>query len=278
MWLFTAARAQTADFDGLVEGTNATTITDGGLTFENLDFRDGTIPPGVLTIEQADGTLAGLAGFTPNNTLAFGGFSAGAGAAFTRFGQVDVINGGTADAAELTAFEFGSTAGTWLELDAFSAGVLVASDRENLVGGFVVTPHTLSVSGATFDRLTLRVGPTAADVAFLLVDHVVLTAGSDTGETGDTGAPLDTATDDTGAEPEDTAAPAHTADTGAPPDSGTSGGSDGTDTPDGPPADTGPGDSGAAKEDTGCGCAAGPRPAGWLAGVALAVGLRRRRR
>ena len=82
------ASAQTADYDTLSEGTFAPTITDGGVTFANLDNGFGGTQNFVL--EQADGDLTGIPGFTSPMTLGFGGWSPGPHVGFSRIISCDI--------------------------------------------------------------------------------------------------------------------------------------------------------------------------------------------
>jgi hypothetical protein len=238
-WTLASAQAQTADFDTLAEGTNGTMIVDGGLTFGNLDNRGLSPPPGNIAIEQADADLTGLAGFTSPNALGFGGYSAGPSSSFGRFGSMEIGNGATGSTAELTVFELGNHAGLDITLEALSGGVVVASDTEPLAAAFGFASHTLSVAG-TFDLLRLSVGPASTDVAFLLVDHVVVTTSTDTGDTGLVETDTDTDSDsDTDSDTD--------SDSDADSDSDSDADSD-TD------ADTDTGDTGETPEKSGCGC------------------------
>ncbi|MEQ1504190.1 MAG: hypothetical protein ABMB14_18250, partial [Myxococcota bacterium] len=192
-WLVgTVAGAQTADFDTFAEGTNGPSILDGGISFQNMDNRGLSAPPGNIAIDQVDADLAGQPGFTAPNALGFGGYSPGPNAGYGRFGSIELTNGGLGGSAEVSVFEPGGHAGLTVTLEALSAGVVVGSDTQALSAGFGVAAHTLAVNGVTFDLLRLSIGPNANDVAFVVIDHAVI---GPVGETGDTGAaPTDTAT------------------------------------------------------------------------------------
>ncbi len=176
------AQTLTANFEIQSEGWFAPTYTESGLTFQNLDR---AIPGGgndVFTIEQADGTLSGQPGFTPVNTLGFGGYSPGPGAAFSRCKSFEIAWGGaTASAAQLELYEFANSAGNTVTMEGLVGGSVVASSTITFTGGFVVSHHTLHIAGAAFDSLRL-VGGGASDggVFFAIVDtaRVELSAGT----------------------------------------------------------------------------------------------------
>jgi hypothetical protein len=273
-WILAAsARAATADFDALTEGTNGSVITDGGLTFTNLDNRGVSPPPGNIAIDQADADLGGMAGFTATNALGFGGYSPGPNGAFGRFGSIEISSGGLGESAEVNVFENGGYAGTVLRLEALLGGVTVATDSDPLSGGFGIVGHTLTVSGATFDTLRVSIGPGATDVAFLLIDHVTIDPPTDSGDTGAT--PTTAPTGDTGAvvapDSADTGTTEGDADTDTDSDADTD--ADGDADSDPVPTTT---DSGTTTDPKGCGCDAGAGAGGaWLLAAAL-IGRRRR--
>ncbi len=166
------AQTLTANFEIQSEGWFAQTYTEGSLTFQNLDQ---AFPGGSnynFAIERADGTLAGQPGFTPVNTLGFGGYSPGTGAAFSRCKSFDIVWGGaTASEAQIELYEFGNSAGNTVTLQALAGGVVVATDAFTFGGGFSLQHHTLHVLNSSFDSLHV-VGGGASDngVFFALVD------------------------------------------------------------------------------------------------------------
>jgi hypothetical protein len=177
-----AAQTLTANFEIQSEGWFAQTYAENGLTFQNLDQ---AFPGGgnyVFTIEQADGTLAGQPGFTPTNTLGFGGYSPGPGVGFSRCKSFEIVWGGLpANEAQIEVYEFANAAGNTVTLEALVGTSVVASDTFTFGGGFVVTHHTLHVQNALFDSLRV-VGGGASDggVFFAVVDTLRV-------EVGDTG-------------------------------------------------------------------------------------------
>jgi hypothetical protein len=169
------AAAQTADFDTQSEGTFATTIVDGGVTFSNLDNGlGGTMN---FTMEQADADLTGMPGFTTPMTLGFGGWSPGPHCAFGRIISCDITTGLTANTGSVEVFELGSYVGNSISLLAYSGASLVGSQTVPIQSGFSIHHYTLSVSGVSFDRLhVLGSGASDSGAFFAVFDHVVMTA------------------------------------------------------------------------------------------------------
>lgn len=167
------AQASIATFDTLGEGALATSFSTGGITFFDLDDRAGGGPV-TFTIERADGTLSG-AGFSSPNTLGFGGWVPGPGAAFGQCGSFWFTSGTVQDFAAVDVFEWRSYAGNRISLDAFLGGAMVNSTSIVLPGDGQLNHWYLSVSGVPFD--TVRVngsGPTDRGVFFGVVDNVVI--------------------------------------------------------------------------------------------------------
>ncbi|MBI5364507.1 MAG: hypothetical protein HZA53_15120 [Planctomycetes bacterium] len=176
LFVASTTQAQIADFDTLPEGSPATVIVDGGLTFSNMVNGLGGTPN--FTIEQADATLTGLAGFTSPMTLTFGGYSPGPDAAFTRCISFEITPAGTMDACTLELYTLASYGGNSITLEALAGTTVVASHTVPAQGGWTVAHTTLTVSGAQFDRLVVRgSGPTDMGAFFGVVDHVVVTGG-----------------------------------------------------------------------------------------------------
>jgi hypothetical protein len=170
------AHADIANFDSFKEGFNAQSITDGNITFTNLDRRiDGDPIPGSLAIEDASQDLTGMIGYTPNNTLGFGGYSPGPGTGFSRFGEIDIIPASPGNTASLHLYEFGSSGGLTITLEALRGGKVVNSVELPGLGGFGLHHYSFSLSGPKFDTLHLSVGPTNADVIFAVMDTVEIT-------------------------------------------------------------------------------------------------------
>jgi hypothetical protein len=170
------ASAQTADYDTLSEGTFAPSITDGGVTFTNLDNGFGGTQNFVM--EQADGDLTGMPGFTTPMTLGFGGWSPGPHVGFSRIISCDITTGLTADTGSIEIFELGSYAGNTITLEAYSGASLVGSQTVPIQTSGSIHHYSLSITGVTFDRMHLLGGGASDSGAFFaVVDHVVMTTG-----------------------------------------------------------------------------------------------------
>src|SRR5690606_14397214 len=172
------AMADEATFDSFAEGSPNTVIVDGGITFSDLDQRlPGSPPPQNFVIERAEGTLSGLPGFTPNNTLGFGGYSPGDQAAFSRMGEFKMTPSEVSNHASLYFFGlvFGSDPNL-VTLEAYRNGELVATDQTGFQSG--LNSYQLTIDGVEFDELWLvGSGPDNEGTVFIVVDTVTITAG-----------------------------------------------------------------------------------------------------
>jgi hypothetical protein len=175
--LAAGAHADIANFDSFAEGFAAQVITDGGIQFTGLDRRiDGDPVPATLVIEDASQDLFGRPGFTPRNTLGFGGYSPGPGTGFSRFGSLDIIPATAANTASLHLFEFGSNSpGVMINLVATLNGEVVNSVAVPALQPFGLHHYELSLAGPEFDALRLSVGPSNTDVIFAVLDTVEIT-------------------------------------------------------------------------------------------------------
>lgn len=170
--------AAIATFDSFSEGFSETTITDGGVTFFDLDQRSPALLPYTFSIE---GTTEDYLGsfFSSPNYLAFGGFAVGADASFGPFGSARITTGEVAESASLEVFSpLFSPSTNILTLEAFLNGNLVASNSVALadfeiIGTDTLLRQTFTVSGVTFDELRLVAsGPEDDGVAFIGIDNV----------------------------------------------------------------------------------------------------------
>ncbi len=169
-----ASFGQVANFDSFPEGAIGRDFTDGGIRFYQYDNRLDP-PPSIMVAEWADGNLTGQPEFTPPNALGFGGYSPGNGAAFTRFGSMEMEPvSGTADLAIVNIYSFGNDPGITLNLEATLNGNVVATDTINLPSGFSIRHSQLNIDGPEFDHLRMFAGPNTTDVAFILVDTVTV--------------------------------------------------------------------------------------------------------
>ena len=169
----TAAIAEFATFDDLVEGQTFTTLTNGGITFHDYDARfPGVPPPNIFCIEDASGDLTGMPGYSSPNTLGFFGYSPGTGTAFSRIGEIwfDAAMPGSAASLELFVVSDNSNIVT---MEAYSGGSIVATDVVNLNFQGFLEHFTMSVDNATFDTVRLvGSGPNNDGTFFAVVDNV----------------------------------------------------------------------------------------------------------
>ena len=267
----------TASFDNQPEGTVARSIQENGITIS--DFWNGIDPPpGVLTYEQADGTLAGMAGFSPLNTLGFGGYAPGDGAAFGSFVCIELRGPAGSNAARVEVFDFFNQ-NISMRMEAWRGGQIVATDTVAFNSNGGVVHSTLQVRAAGIEYVTLVCGPGVGSPCFVELDDITFAevgAPADTGAPVDTDVPVDTDLPQVDDTPHDTV-PGDTpaADTDLPADTDLAD----TDNPaavgetDDPP----PGDAtGTQKDPSGCGCAQQGVPSATLGLLGLLL-LRRRR-
>ena len=170
--------AGTARFDAFTEGSIGTSCNEAGITFSNLDNTLQPIGTAHFIAEWADGSLAGMPGFSSPNALGSVGYSPGSGASFGRTKSYEMSTGQTENHAELDLYIFGSYAGNTVTLEAWQGASLVGSDQITIGGGFSVQHYHLQISGVSFDHLRLM-GGGAQDmgVFFGLVDEVTIGTG-----------------------------------------------------------------------------------------------------
>jgi hypothetical protein len=166
-----------ASFDKLTEGNPTTQLTEGGMTFLDLDQRiPGSPPPFNFVIENASSTLAGQPGFSSPNTLSFTGYSPGPGAAFSRFGSMRIVLAEVCVEANIHVYEFLTGVGNSIVFAGYRNGVEVVRDTLPIIGGGGVHHYELNVEASIlggFDELRLLgVGPIDQGVFFGLVDTV----------------------------------------------------------------------------------------------------------
>lgn len=172
--------AAIATFDSFSEGFSGTTITDGGITFFDLDER--LSPKQLAYTFSIESTTASQLGssFSAPNYLTTEGFVPGPYVSFGRFGSARITTGKVEQAASLEVFSqqpfFPSN--NILTLEASLDGNLVASNSAALadfdvVGTSSLLHETLAVSGVAFDELRLVAsGPDDDGVAFIGIDNV----------------------------------------------------------------------------------------------------------
>ncbi len=172
--------AAIATFDSFSEGFSGTTITDGEITFFDLDER--LSPEQLAYTFSIESTTASQLGssFSAPNYLTTEGFVAGPELSFGRFGSARITTGKVEQAASLELFSQQpfSASNNILTLEASLDGNLVASKSAALVDFGVVGTSpllhkTLAVSGVAFDELRLVAsGPDDDGVAFIGIDNV----------------------------------------------------------------------------------------------------------
>lgn len=161
--------AQTATFDNLSEGAVGSEITDGGITFYDLDNGQPGLDQ-VFIIEQADGTLSG-SDFSGPNGLTATSMTPGTEAGFGAVKEIFMTADEDADSASIQVFTTGTLLyGNTITLEALKDGVVVASD-EVLVSDIIDGHATLQIAGTIFDTLRLVSSPNSQA---LLLDNVTI--------------------------------------------------------------------------------------------------------
>jgi len=170
------AIAAVATFDSLSEGTAGTTLTDGGITFFDLDQRLADSIPS-FSIESATPELFDSS-FSAPNYLSFGGFAEGEEFGFGRFGSTRITAGTTGTSASLDLFSLlFSPSNNALTLEALLGETVVASTSVALSAfepiGDGLVRQTVAIADVTFDQLRLIAsGPDDDGVAFVGIDNV----------------------------------------------------------------------------------------------------------
>lgn len=172
--------AAIATFDSFSEGFSGTTITDGGITFFDLDNRLSPEQlPDTFYTESATAEQLGSS-FSAPNYLTTEGFSPGPDPSFGRFGSARIATGKVEQAASLELFSiigFAPSPNT-VTLEALLDGNPVASDSAALIDFQAVgtgpwSHKTFAVSGVAFDELRLVAsGPDSDGVAYIGIDNV----------------------------------------------------------------------------------------------------------
>ena len=173
------ALAAIATFDSSSEGVLGTTITDGGITFFDLDERLSPDQlPYTFSVESTTAEQLGSS-FSASNYLTTGGFVPGPGLSFGRFGSARITTGRVEQSASLELFsQLFSPSGNILTLEALLDGNRVASNSVALadfevIGNGPLLHKTLAVSDVAFDELRLVAsGPNDDGVAFIGIDNV----------------------------------------------------------------------------------------------------------
>ncbi len=163
-----------ATFDSLPEGNAGSTITDGGITFFDLDRRLAGPPQTNFTIEATDTTLFGPT-FSPPNYLTTGGYVGGPSFSFGRFGSARITFGSVRGYnASVDIFSFLGDPNT-LTLQALLGGTPVGSSSVTFSGSGVGS-RTLTINRVAFDELRLVAsGPQDSGVVFIGIDNARIT-------------------------------------------------------------------------------------------------------
>lgn len=171
--------AAVATFDSFSEGFSGKTITDGEITFFDLDER---LSPNQLPYEfSIESTTTAQLGssFSAPNYLTTEGFVPGPDPSFGRFGSARITTKKVEQAASLELFsQLFSPSNNILTLEASLDGNLVASNSAALadfevIGTGPLLHKTIAVSGVAFDELRLVAsGPDDDGVAFIGIDNV----------------------------------------------------------------------------------------------------------
>jgi len=172
-------RAAVATFDSFSEGFSETSITDGGITFFDLDERlSANERPYLFSIEGTTSDLLGSSFSTPNY-LTTENYVPGSNLSFGRFGSARITTGKVETAASLELFsQLFSPSNNILTLEALRNGELVGSKSVALadfevIGAGPLLHTTLALSGVAFDELHLVAsGPDDDGVAFIGIDNV----------------------------------------------------------------------------------------------------------
>lgn len=182
--LIVNATVYTANFDDLSEGFYATSFSDGGLTFSDLDERIPDTPgPYYFTI---DGTTAGdlPSSFSPPNVMTTEGYVPGPGVSQGRFGSAWIDFSGVGSSASMDVFAsipplgLGDYTQNTLSLEAWNGSTMVASVSTTFAQVYTIQESSLVLNNiAPFDRLELvSSGPVDYGVSFIDLDNLSVTA------------------------------------------------------------------------------------------------------
>lgn len=167
--------AAIATFDTLVEGSSGASLTDGGITFSNLDRFFGTGAGESFAIDDASADLSSFAGYSSPNVLAFGGYSPGTGVAFSRFGSMDFTTGSAASSASMEIFGFGQDAGTTLTLQGLNGTTVVNSASITLPTQFTIFHSTLTLGTGNYTSFhVISNSPTNQGASFVSMDNITV--------------------------------------------------------------------------------------------------------
>jgi hypothetical protein len=170
------AHADVANFDSFKEGFTAEALTQDGITFANLDRRDGVPGAHLFAIDDASEDLAGMDGFTPSNVLTFGDAAPGPRGGFGRFGSLHIIPAAPATNVTLHMYDLSSNPrNTAIVLEGVRHGSVVNSVQVHAATDFKLHHYVFSLAGEEFDLLRLYVGPNDNSFVLCVIDSVEIT-------------------------------------------------------------------------------------------------------
>lgn len=148
-----------ARFDIFAEGAAGPVVSEGGLTFSNLD--NGFSPvPGNFVIDDGSTTLIAYEGFTSPNALGFLGWQAGTRAAFTPCRSFDISTAQSETDLSMDFLLSEGQASNSIVLERYLGSTLVASSTHPLPTASPFAVLHISLSGPAFDRVHVRgIGP-----------------------------------------------------------------------------------------------------------------------
>ncbi|MBK7876501.1 MAG: hypothetical protein IPJ77_12260 [Planctomycetes bacterium] len=165
----------TARFDTFTEGLLGQTVTDGGVTFSNLDVGFGTAPNDFVC-ENGATDFAAFAGFTPPNALGFSGWVPGPQSAYTSVVSFELTTGQVEDHVSMDFYVAGGVGTNAIVFEGWMGTTLVGSTSFTLPTTIFFQKVSASWSGVAFDRLVVRGNPAVGGGHFYAsVDNVVLT-------------------------------------------------------------------------------------------------------
>jgi hypothetical protein len=161
-----------ANFDSFSEGYHGLTITDGGITFTDLDMYWDEGPGGFCVEASTSATMGPF--FSPPNYLTTSGYVPGPIASFGRFGSANILFSGQGSAARMDIFyPLSEPSNNRLALEALLGQNVLATAEMGFLGGSAGQHELLAITGVSFDSLRLRAyGPEDNGAVFIGIDNV----------------------------------------------------------------------------------------------------------
>jgi hypothetical protein len=173
--VFAAASANVANFYSMSEGFFATSFTNNGVTFSNLDQYLGSAGIDVFSIDRGDADLSGFSGYSPLNVMNFGGWVPGTGVAFGRMGKFDFSIGAQANSASVEIFSLGNDPNTTITLQGRFGASVVSSSIVTVPSDSIIHNFSLAVSGGLYDNFRIiSNSPTNSGASFVNFDNVTV--------------------------------------------------------------------------------------------------------